>query len=100
MKEQQYSNHRKIYPLHHLLFYPALAFTTVTCAVMTQRDAGNSVLWTAIVALLIFIAALSLLLRQHYALGNQNRIIRLELRLRYYILTQKRLEVIEHHFTD
>ncbi len=35
------------------------------------------------------------MLRQHYALGNQNRIIRLEMRLRYYILTQKRFEEIE-----
>ena len=35
------------------------------------------------------------MLRQHYALGNQNRIVRLELRFRYFVLTQKRLEPIE-----
>ena len=35
------------------------------------------------------------MVRQHYALTNQNRIVRLELRLRYYQLTHKRLEEIE-----
>ena len=35
------------------------------------------------------------MLRQHYALGNQNRIVRLEMRLRYYQLTGKRLEPLE-----
>ena len=35
------------------------------------------------------------MMRQHYALTCQNRIVRLEMRLRYYQLTQKRLEAIE-----
>ena len=35
------------------------------------------------------------MLRQHYALGNQNRIIRLELRFRYYQITGKRIEPLE-----
>ena len=35
------------------------------------------------------------MLRQHYALGNQNRIVRLEMRLRYYQLTGKRFEPLE-----
>jgi Family of unknown function (DUF6526) len=34
-------------------------------------------------------------LRQHYALGNQNRIVRMELRFRYYLITGKRLEPLE-----
>ena len=35
------------------------------------------------------------MMRQHYALINQNRTVRLELRLRYFILTQKRFEEVE-----
>lgn len=35
------------------------------------------------------------MLRQHYALMNQNRIVRLELRFRYYVLTQRRFEELE-----
>ena len=39
------------------------------------------------------------MVRQHYALGNQNRIVRLEIRLRYYILTGKRFEQIEEQLS-
>lgn len=46
-------------------------------------------------ALFLLIGWLSFMLRQHYSLTNQNRIVRLELRLRYYQLTHKRLEEIE-----
>lgn len=35
------------------------------------------------------------MMRQHYALTCQNRIVRLEMRLRYYQLSGKRLEDIE-----
>ena len=35
------------------------------------------------------------MLRQHYALGNQDRIIRMELRFRYYVITGKRMEPLE-----
>ena len=35
------------------------------------------------------------MLRQHYALNNQNRIVRLEMRFRYYTLTHERLEPLE-----
>ena len=40
------------------------------------------------------------MLRQHYALMLQNRIVRLELRYTYYTLTGKRFEVFEHQLTD
>lgn len=42
---------------------------------------------------------LSFMMRQHYALTSQNRIVRLELRLRYYQLTQQRLESIENQLS-
>lgn len=35
------------------------------------------------------------MLRQHYALTVQNRVVRLEMRLRYYQLTHTRFEEIE-----
>ena len=52
-------------------------------------------IWLATIALFLIVGILSLMLRQHYALGNQDRIVRLEMRLRYYQLTGKRLEDIE-----
>jgi len=39
------------------------------------------------------------MLRQHYSLINQNRIVRLEMRLRYYMLTQQPLESVEHQLS-
>lgn len=38
---------------------------------------------------------LALMLRQHYALGNQNRIVRLEFRLRYFELTGQSAKLVE-----
>jgi hypothetical protein len=40
------------------------------------------------------------MIRQHYALTLQNRIVRLELRYRYISLTGKRFEVIEIQLKD
>ncbi len=40
------------------------------------------------------------MLRQHYALILQNRIVRLEIRYRYFTLTGKRFEEIEYKLTD
>ena len=42
---------------------------------------------------------LSYMMRQHYALTTQNRIVRMELRLRYYQLTQQRLEPVEQRLS-
>lgn len=39
------------------------------------------------------------MMRQHYALTCQNRTVRLEMRLRYYQLTNQRLEPIEQRLT-
>ena len=43
---------------------------------------------------------LAFMLRQHYALTLQNRIVRLELRYRYFSITGKRLEDFEHQLND
>lgn len=40
------------------------------------------------------------MLRQHYALLLQDRVIRMELRFRYYVLTQQRLELIEEQLSE
>jgi hypothetical protein len=56
----------------------------------------RNLLWLALAIVFMLFGWLSFMLRQHYALTNQNRIVRLELRFRYYVLTGKRLEEIEH----
>jgi hypothetical protein len=95
-EKQSYKNHRQWYAPHHFIFYPLIAIALVLLimhAIHPPED--KSAVWMAMAIMLIFIAWVSYMLRQHYALGNQDRIIRLEMRLRFYILTHKRLEPIE-----
>ncbi len=99
MKQQNYKNHIRWYVPHHFIFYPIL-LTGLFCSIYFVCSVeANALLWVAITFLLFLVLALSLLVRQHYGLGNQDRIVRLELRLRYYILTQKRFEEIESQLT-
>lgn len=52
-------------------------------------------LWLMVALLIVLIAGLAFMTRQHYALGLQDRLVRQELRLRYYILSGQRLEDVE-----
>ncbi|MBC8034894.1 MAG: hypothetical protein H7Y03_12155 [Chitinophagaceae bacterium] len=99
MKPQDYNNHIRFYPLHHYIFYPLKAAFIAASATCIFRYPEDSLIWMAITGILIMTTFLSLLLRQHYALTLQNRLVRMELRLRYYILTQKRLETIEEQLS-
>lgn len=40
------------------------------------------------------------MLRQHYALTLQNRIVKLEMRYRYFVLSGKRFESVENQLKD
>lgn len=53
-------------------------------------------IWAVIAALCTCVIWLSFMMRQHYALSNQNRIVLLEMRVRYFILTGKRFEEKEN----
>ena len=95
MEKQNYKNHIRWYTNHHFIFYPAVSLFTLASLVLAFKDPNNHFLWIAFSFVFILIALLSLMLRQHYALINQNRIVRLELRFRYYVLTHKRFEEVE-----
>ncbi|MGN6567672.1 MAG: DUF6526 family protein [Flavipsychrobacter sp.] len=99
MEQQNYKNHVRYYTPHHFVFYPVLAVALIIAASCAIRFAEQRYLWMAVAVLIILIGCLSFMMRQHYALNNQNRIVRLELRLRYYILTQQRLEPIEQQLS-
>lgn len=55
----------------------------------TFRDEPHQLEWLLFSIVCFCIFYLALMLRQHYALGNQNRIVRLEFRLRYFELFGK-----------
>jgi len=95
MAQQQYSNHVRYYPPHHFVFYPLVLVLIVLTTRQAFHDTSNRCLWAVIAILLLLLGWLSFMMRQHYSLTGQNRIIRLEMRFRYYVLTGKRFELLE-----
>jgi hypothetical protein len=95
MSTQNFANHVRYYAVHHFVFYPLLLIALFLSVHEYNHHPGQQEIWLAIIAVFIFIGLTSFMLRQHYALGNQNRIVRLELRFRYFIITGNRLEPLE-----
>ena len=95
MKEQNFKNHVRFYPPHHFLLLPALVAAIVISSKQIYNDPDKREFFIWITIVLVFIFLVATMMRQHYALGNQNRIVRLEMRLRYYQLTGIRLETFE-----
>lgn len=99
MKPQSYINHIRFYSPHHFVYYPVLILFLVT-SIYFAITSANQLLWAFIAVVFVFLFCLAFMLRQHYALILQNRIVKLELRYRYFVLTGNRLETIEYKFTD
>lgn len=99
MKEQNFSNHARYYTPHHFIFYPAMLIFIVCAVRFAYKYPDRSLEWFAIAIVLAMITWLSFMMRQHYALNNQNRIVRLEMRLRYHQLTHEKLENLESQLT-
>lgn len=99
MKVQNYLNHKRYYLPHHFIFYPVALIIISSCFYFAVNDSSNQSIWLMLALSFLFTTLLSLMLRQHYALTNQNRIVRLELRLRYFMLTQKPFDEIENKLT-
>jgi hypothetical protein len=95
MAIQNFKNHIRYYTPHHFVFYPLLLIALFASGVAYNHHPEQRELWIAIIAIFIFIGWVSFMMRQHYGLGNQNRIVRLELRFRYFTLTGKRMEPLE-----
>ena len=101
---QNLKNHRKYYPLHHFIFYPIMLILLVLSLFEFWDNAvderGVSLIWLMVSAVIISIIILSFMLRQHYALGLQDRLIINEFKFRYFALTGKRLETLSYQFSD
>lgn len=78
---QNYQNHRQWYVPHHFIFYPLVAAGMGLCFYYSWSE--HSIAWAVSGSLFFAAGWLSYMLRQHYALGLQNRLILLELRVRY-----------------
>ena len=99
MARQNFKNHIRYYTTHHFIFYPLLLIALIASVVAYSHHPEQREVWIAIIAIFIFIGWSSFMMRQHYALGNQDRIVRLELRFRYYVITGKRLEPLESNLS-
>lgn len=89
---QNYGNHRRWNPLWHFVAVPILVLNALIAFVVMARTPSRGTVWAALVALTL-VAALALLRRM--ALRVQDRVIRLEERLRLGRLMPDRHEEIE-----
>ncbi|GAB3219033.1 hypothetical protein J0A67_03915 [Algoriphagus aestuariicola] len=87
MKTQNYQNHARIYPFHHLIITP-LTLIFLGWTVYRLNFSTAEAIWDSVYVMLgaVILAMLPLLARI-YALKTQNRIILMEMRLRYFHLT-------------
>lgn len=100
MAVQDYKNHIRFYPPHHFIFYPVVMILLGSSIYYTINDLANQKIWMFISVLIFVIAWLAFMVRQHYALVLQNRIVRTELRYRYFVITGTRFEPMERLFKD
>ena len=92
MQSQSFSNHVRVHPLYHYFAVPvSLALIPLSLInVFINFGLPSIILFVAMIML-----HLAIFLARDYAKKNQDRIIRAELRMRYYQLTQQPLEEIE-----
>lgn len=99
METQSYKNHVRYYPPHHFVYYPVLLILLVF-SIYFSFTSDEKLIWIFISFIFALLIWLAFMLRQHYALTLQNRIVKAELRYRYFSLTGKRLEEFEDQLTD
>jgi len=88
--KQEYSNHRHLVPLYHFLTFTAMAALLVG-SVLYFFNKDNAYLLPALLVLMtLTVVSVSFHCRS-FALKAQDRAIRAEENLRYFILTGKRL---------
>ena len=89
----------RYYAPHHFVYYPILSVLIILSIYFSFTQA-DTLIWAFISIAFLFLFVLAFMLRQHYALTLQNRIVRLELRYRYFTLTGKRFENLESQLKD
>ncbi|KQM23441.1 DUF6526 family protein [Chryseobacterium sp. Leaf201] len=99
MESQNYKNHRKFYPPHHFIYLPLLLILLGTGIYKSMDDEQNQLLWILFSVTVFLILFLAIMVRQHYAVGLQNRIVRLEFKQRYYEISGQRSDNIEEKLT-
>lgn len=94
---QNFKNHSRYYPLHHFIVTPLTLVYFIWSIVNLVNDLSNeaSLSHAGFNLLGAFIIVLLPILARIYALKNQDRLIRLEMRQRYFELTGKSFSEME-----
>lgn len=95
MENQNYKNHRKFYPPHHFIYLPLLLILLGTGIYKSMDDEPNRLLWILFSVVVFLVLYLAIMVRQHYALGLQNRLVRLEFKQRYFEIFGQRSDETE-----
>jgi len=92
MTEQQFSNHARMHPLYHFVTAPLVLVGLIGSIVnLVNAEPGNVYSASLIVFAFIILLFIGAMLRT-YALKAQDRAIRAEESLRYFILTGKAID--------
>src|SRR5688572_26163034 len=89
--KQQYSNHRHLVPLYHFLTFAAMVALLTGSVFYLFMNKDNSYLLPSLFILLVMTLISVSFHCRSFALKAQDRAIRAEENLRYFILTGKRL---------
>lgn len=100
MEPQNYKNYIRFYTPHHFIFYPGSLALLVTAVYNSIFSEDQKTIWIFSSFIIVLIIWVSFMLRQHYALTLQNRLIKLEMRYRYFSITSERLELLENQLSD
>ena len=92
METQSFKNHVRVHPLYHYLAVPVSLALVPAAIVNLFIDFSIT---TSILLAVVVLLHLAIFLARDYAKKNQDRIIQSELRLRYYLLTNNKLEDLE-----
>ncbi len=94
MESQNYTNHKRYYAPHHFIYLPLLAVLQILGIWKSFSDEQYALVWQLFSVVIFLLLFLAIMLRQHYAIGNQNRIIILEFKQRYFELFGKRSDKV------
>jgi len=95
MERQNYKNHRKFYPPHHFIYLPLLILLEGFGIYKIFNDEENKLTWELFSIVIFLIFYLAFMVRQHYAIGLQNRLVRLEFKQRYFEIFNQRSDEVE-----
>ena len=96
MESQNYKNHRKFYPPHHFIYLPLAMVLEVFGIYKIFNDEPHKLIWILFSIVIFLILYLAIMVRQHYALGLQDRMVRLEFKQRYFEIFQLRSDEVEN----